>query len=233
MKTLALILGLALIPAKSLALKANQFDVHHTGIFAYHPASPGLTKFRASWTVPNDPNTNHDQKLAIWIGLQNETSSIVLQPVLTWGDWANGATGGWNVACWLASIEKDKEVTHKSSKTVRVYPGQKLNAAVELIGYSSGVFTYRCSFEGYPDASWTYSTRDMLNTAMLEYEVQDVKTCTDYTTENANFTNVYLASGDKNFTSGLQRYPAEDPKKCGIKVKTLNPAKGIVSIGLQ
>jgi hypothetical protein len=157
MKAVALIFGLLSLQAS--ALKINQFDVQHVGVYAYNPAYPGITVARATYVVPNDPPTRNDQKLAFWIGLQTEDSKTVLQPVLTWGAWANGASEGWNVSCWLAYIGKDKEVGHKASKYIRVAPGEKLNAFVELISWTGGIYTYRCGFQGYPDSQYVFEPK--------------------------------------------------------------------------
>lgn len=224
------VLVLALFSASSFALKEHEFDVQHNGFYAYHPASPGITVARASWVVPNDPPTRNDQKLAYWIGLQSEDSKMVLQPVLTWGAWANGATKGWNLSCWAAFIAKNGEVSHKASKYVPVYPGEKLNAIVEFVSYRNGLYSYRCGFEGYPDTFYTYESKEFLNTVMLELEVQDMTSCNDFA-DNAEFTNVYLGAGNKNISGTFKKLPTEDKKRCGIKARS--KGRGAFSIGVK
>lgn len=226
----ALALFFAFFSDRVFALKVAEFDVQHNGIYAYNPASPGITDARASWVVPDQPPTRNNQKLAVWIGLQTEDSNTVLQPVLTWGNWANGASGGWNISCWLAKIDKrTQEVSHKASKYLRVQPGTRLTGIVELLSYRNGIYTYRCVFEGHPESEYIHESSEYLNTAMLEYEVHDLKACNDFTLENVVITDISIFSGTKNISSSWKKLPIEDRMKCGTKVRNLRA--GSISIG--
>lgn len=230
LKGISLVVGLALTSVAALAANIKDSTVKHNAVFLYNPTGPAIAAFRASWIVPDEPATRNDQKVAIWIGLQDEDSRIVLQPVLQWGSWANGSTKGWGIACWTAKLARDGEISHESSKITRVEPGQKVTGVIELVSVSGGNYTYRCYFEGYHDSEAVFQTRDKFNTAMIDYEVQDMTACSDHV-ERANFADIRIRAGAKDLSSGWKKAPIEDPMNCGIKIRI--PSRDSVSIGID
>ena len=232
MRTGALVFLLIFFAAPAIAKKEKDFKAAHTSVFSYHPTGPEITSFRASWIVPAAPTVANGQDIAIWIGLEPEDSKFVLQPVLQWGrGWANGGGAGWSVACWAANIDATTEVTFKSSRLSAVQQGDQVTAVVELISRKNGTYVYKCYFEGYPGTELTSEAPSRLNTAWLEYEIQDVTSCQDYS-DNVTFTGARVMAGERNLLSEWQKAPIEDPKNCGMKIKT-SKRGGPVTIGVR
>jgi hypothetical protein len=229
MRIIALAIVLIFASAQASALNKKDAKALHNGLFLYNPTGPDITSLRASWIVPAEPAVRNGQNLAIWIGLQPEDSKTVLQTVLKWGA-SSGGNDSWSIACSTSKIQNGGEMVSKSTKAINVHPGQKVTGVVELLSVSSGIYTYRCHFEGHKDSEVTFKTTDKFNTAMLEYWIQNIVTCNDYS-ENANFSDVRIMAGDTNLASHWRKGPIEDPLKCGIKIRT--PSTGSVSIGLN
>jgi hypothetical protein len=232
MRTGALVFLLIFFAPPTLAKKLKDFKVWHNSVFLYHPTGPDISSFRASWIVPAAPTVRNGQDIAIWMGLEPEDSKVVLQPVLQTGTgWANGGSTDWSLACWAAKIATDSEVTFKSSKLSTVRQGDKVTAVVELISRKNGTYIYKCYFEGYPETELIFEAPSKLNTAWLEYEIQDVTSCEDYS-DNVTFTGIRVMAGELNLPGEWQKIPLEDPKNCGMKIKTSKKG-GPVTIGVK
>lgn len=232
MRTGALVFLFIFFMTPATAKKLKDMKVAHNSVYSYHPTGPEISYFRASWTVPAEPAVRNGQDIAIWMGLQPEDSKFVLQPVLQWGQgWANGGSRNWALACWASRVDATNEVTFKSSKLSSVQPGDKMTAVVELVSNANGAYVYKCYFEGYPDSALTIQAPSKLNTAFLEYSIQDTTSCADHS-DNVTFAGVRLMAGNQNLLTEWRKAPIEDPEQCGMKIK---PSKGggPVTIGVK
>jgi len=103
--------------------------------------------FTAKWTVPPEPDDKKSgQTLFLFIGLQN--TQFILQPVLQWGPSHAGGGNFWSIANWYTDGTTGQTVC---SEATPVKPGQSLTAKIECTGNVGRSFTYRASFEGFPD----------------------------------------------------------------------------------
>lgn len=231
MRAVALFVLLIGIVNPAFALKEKDFKVTHNSVYIYHPDGSGISYFRASWTVPAEPPVDNGQAIAVWIGLEPEDSKSVLQPVVQWGrNWANGGSDGWAVSCWGVNIDRHSEVHSKSTKLTVVRPGDQVTAVIELISRKISAYVYRCYFEGYPNSELIFESPSKLNTAYMEYEMHDQKSCADYS-GNVTFFNAQLMSGNQNLSPQWLQAPVEDPKRCGMRIRTSK--SGAVSIGVR
>jgi hypothetical protein len=107
-----------------------------------------ITLFRTAWQVPPAPATQASQLIYLFNGIEPADGSIILQPVLQWGD--SGAdedgmqrTGPfWTVASWSVGTE-----AHHTPH-VRVNPGDLLVGVITLLDQADGQFRYSCEFQG-------------------------------------------------------------------------------------
>ena len=107
---------------------------------------PAISLFTAEWIVPNPPKDQGDQTIFIFIGLQN--NQYILQPVLQWGPSFAGGGKFWSISNWYTDGNTKDTVCTPAQK---VAPGDKLSASMQLVSQVDRSFTYKISFQKYPD----------------------------------------------------------------------------------
>jgi len=124
-----------------------------------------VSEFKTSWTVPSLPKSpNNTSTLYLWNGLQPNSGSAILQPVLAWHP---GATS-WCVSCWYS---KDGHQYFEGNR-VLVDPGDSIEGRIVYLRNNGSAFTYRMEFTGERFTSTTM-TVDMpfaMNMLMVCFE---------------------------------------------------------------
>ena len=114
-----------------------------------------ITSFHTSWRVPPAPSVQGSQLIYIFNGIEPADGSIILQPVLQWGDSGKDEDGVqrtgafWTVASWVVGSGGDAHHTAH----VRVNPGDLLVGIITQTGHSGGKFSYNCEFHGIAGTS--------------------------------------------------------------------------------
>jgi hypothetical protein len=115
-----------------------------------------ISLFTTKWTVPPEPKTKEDQIIFLFNGLEDEATSVILQPVLQWGrDTLDGVStaDGWYICCWYVFNNNMSQAV--SPKAVRVEPGTLLTGGIDLISRPTPAnpsYKYNCVFyESPPD----------------------------------------------------------------------------------
>lgn len=229
-----LLIGLLFMnPASAFeVVTPNVKSVHASFVFAYKPNGPPITLFKTTMVIPPLPTTQSGQAIALWPGMQTEDSGTVLQPVVQFGDWANGEVKSWHLSTWVVVYPQGGHTAKFiASSKVPVEPGTRVTAVMELISLNNGTYTYRGYFENYPGTEAVHTMKEKFNSLFLEYEMQHPKKCSDYVREVVfSNTQVYTGTRKLNLTWSPK---TEDPINCGITVRPLRiNAGGSVRIGL-
>jgi hypothetical protein len=103
-----------------------------------------ITSFRTSWVVPEEPETTNGQLIYLFNGLQDSPVTMILQPVLQWGDSPAGGGRQWAVASWAVFSSGDAVMT----KLDRVKPGDTVTGVMTLESMAAGIYIWTCEFEG-------------------------------------------------------------------------------------
>jgi hypothetical protein len=171
--------GVPLMPANVMQ-PPEQLPDFGTGwiTFANFPSSTPLKSFLTTWVVPGVPQTQNGQLVYLFNGLQN--SSMILQPVLQWGD--NGIFGGdhWCVASWYADGQ-DGAASYTSPVTVHV--GDTLVGRMTRVTGTSGLplgAVWTCEFVGIADSKLTILTTDELLDCVQTLECYSITRASDY-----------------------------------------------------
>ena len=108
-----------------------------------------ITSFSTKWVVPAAPATNNNQLFYMFNGIQSST--MIYQPVLQWGN--NGAFGGnyWCVASWYADGQGGAAF---HSNPVTVSTGQVLTGIMTLTNQTPQGFSYNCEFQGIANSGY-------------------------------------------------------------------------------
>jgi hypothetical protein len=99
--------------------------------------------FTGKMIVPQPPVNKNGQSIFIFIGMQ--AKSLIVQPILQWGDTGMGGGAFWAVGSCLASSQFGID---QRSELTRVNPGRELKAVIQLRENVNNTFDYTCFFEG-------------------------------------------------------------------------------------
>jgi len=110
-----------------------------------------IARLTTTWRVPPAPANQASQLIYFFNGIEPGNGSIIVQPVLQWGD--SGAdddglnrTGPfWTVASWVVG-GPDDSATH--TPHLRVNPGDTLVGVLNLVSRNANGFIYECEFQG-------------------------------------------------------------------------------------
>lgn len=94
------------------------------------------------WVVPPPPTNQGNQVLFLFPGIQSR--SMILQPVLQWGDNGSGIGNNWGVASWYADGQGGP--AHALTSFTVVKPDMPLTAVIEQTPSSRGGFNFACGF---------------------------------------------------------------------------------------
>jgi hypothetical protein len=130
-----------------------------------------VTSLVSTWVVPPEPTTKASQLIYLFNGIEPAGGSLILQPVLQWGDSGADEDGQqrtgqfWTIASWLVG-GADNSATH--TPHIRVSPGETLVGVMKLLSRSSAGCIYSCEFQtragttlitpAIPDLIWCYET---------------------------------------------------------------------------
>jgi hypothetical protein len=107
----------------------------------------GVSLLSADFTVPATPSNVGDQVIFLFPSLTPSTNPPIIQPVLQFGEAANGGGKYWAIANWYLT----EAANSYTSKLVKVSPGDKLRGTIEGTGTCSAG---RCT-------SWTITLADL------------------------------------------------------------------------
>ncbi|MGO9016458.1 MAG: hypothetical protein ACLQF0_15920 [Dissulfurispiraceae bacterium] len=152
--------------------------------------------FKTTWTVPPAPATTSGviwhPLIYIFNGIQS--SPMILQPVLQWGDSPAGGGSSWEVASWYAD-GKDGDALH--SNLVQVNTGDILTGVITLTGQTGSKYDYVCEFDGMPDTRLSITGVDELWQCVETLEAYCIDQASDYPTRKIplNAIEIQLQGG--------------------------------------
>lgn len=131
--------------------------------------------FTADIVVPAEPSRAGSQLIYIFAGLQDEPTTMILQPVLQWG--APDDPAGWHLRSWLVDRQTGKA---HSTKSVSVATGAHVRARMRRTGKDGARHAYTCDFEGYGPTEMKIAVTNALSTAVAVLEAYGIKGSLDY-----------------------------------------------------
>jgi hypothetical protein len=161
-----------------------------------------VSSFSSTWTVPPPPETQSNQIIFLFNGVQNST--MIYQPVLQWGVSEAGGGNYWAVASWYADGQQGHSFY---SQLVPVNPGDILVGVMTLTGTSAQGFSYNCGFQGIPATSLPITNVEELTWCIETLEAYGITQCSDYpNTDKTAFTQISLQdqSGSVPLVWGVQ-----------------------------
>ncbi len=133
-----------------------------------------IDEFVADIVVPAEPAQHDGQLLYVFIGLQDEPTTMILQPVLQWG--APGDPPGWRLCSWV--VDRQTNVA-RPTQSVAVAAGTRVTGRVSRTARRGSRFDYTCGFDGHPETSLAI-TGPGLGTAVAVLEAYRVHGAADY-----------------------------------------------------
>jgi hypothetical protein len=134
-----------------------------------------VQEFTADIVVPAEPTRRNGQLLYVFTGLQDEPTTMILQPVLQWG--APGDPQGWRICSWL--VDRQTNRAH-ATPTVGVAPGARIKAYLRLVGRNGAKLQFACGFDGFPSTTMTIETERALRTAVAVLEAYRIQGSSDF-----------------------------------------------------
>jgi len=189
----------------------------------WYPGKPdnNIQAMSATYTVPNNPNSNTGQTLFYFIGIQDNSSPAVniLQPVLTWG---NGLSG-WYVESWACC---PTNISVHSSPVMGLKPGTTMTGLVQR--QNADVWEINSSYNGknttlYPDiGGYNY------NWFAATEEVYNVGNCNQFAHGPMTISKMVLT--DKQGQTLTPKWTLTGATQCGGSVKQVNNSPFTVAI---
>ena len=143
--------------------------------------------------VSDEPDAKTGQTIMIFIGLQSRQR--IIQPILQWGRSQMGGGPHWTVGSCLASGPFGLE---EQSSLIRVSPGQRLTAVIQLIGSAAGKFRYRCFFEDMPQTQIDTAGIEQLENCCVTLEARRISSRQHYPRQPiTSVTNVIFRDRDR------------------------------------
>src|ERR1700761_4578746 len=183
-----------------------------------------ITSFKTTWEVPPNPQTENNQTIYLFNGLQN--SNWIYQPVLQWGvsndNLGDGGGNYWTVASWL--VASGTSGVAFFSPLTRVNPGDILTGIMTMVGErnvgGSTVFDWDCVFEGIPGTCFPIRGMQPFNNAVETLEAynstsnQPPNNCSDYPfVLKTSMVDIEIKDGDNILSIPWQ--PVQRITKCG------------------
>lgn len=223
--------------APSLAPGGTTGDAEPEGWVAWadQDNAAGISFLQADFTVPPVPSKVGDQVIFLFPSLTPSTNPPIIQPVLQFGEAADGGGRYWSIASWYLDINANSH----NSKVVKVSPGDKLRGTIQGTGTcKNGVCT-----------SWTITLADLTqpkltttlttNAGKSKYtqfqgaalETYDMESCASYPSQPVAFTNIVMRDNSgKAITPAWNLFtnPTATPQ-CGFKATS--PTPGEIDLG--
>ena len=160
--------------------------------YAWWNRANTITSFSTTWAVPPDPAT-HNGLVYIFNGIQS--SSMIYQPVLQWGN--NGWFGGnyWCVASWYADSQGGAAF-HSAPVTVNV--GTELTGIMTLTGQSAQGFSYNCEFQGIANSGYPLQNVPELWQCVETLECYSMTAASDYPACKVDMSSIDIQTGTAN-----------------------------------
>ena len=201
-----------------------------TNSWVEYATSSVLTKeLSGNWIVPKAPTSDDGQTIFLWIGSQqgtwqNHYGFNVIQPVLQWGESADGGGNFWAVASWYVNPDTGEAF---ASPLLRVNVGDKILGNMTSSNCSSkGCDWVIVSLDQTTGKSTTLNLKHLLGLdppqhhVYVTLEVYSVDSCSDYPASSpTGFFNLRVNLG--------HTIPSWKPKilqndGCGEKVSVIN-----------
>ena len=139
-----------------------------------------ITFFRTSWMVPKPPSTDNSQLIYLFNGIQNRSSTKIIQPVLQWGISNAGGDSSWFVTNWYI----DKEARKAYYKTaVPVRTGEVIEGIIKVLNISRNGFDYLSCFRDIPECDLRVERVEELSWAVQTLECRRLTSFSDYPDE--------------------------------------------------
>ena len=227
--------GVPLMPANVVHPPGQSPDFGTGWItFANFQSGTPLKSFLTTWVVPGAPQTRNGQLVYLFNGLQN--SSMILQPVLQWGD--NGLFGGdrWCVASWYADGQAGA-ASYSSPVTVNV--GDTLVGRMTRVSDIGGQLgtqplgaLWTCEFVGIADSKLSIFTTDELLDCVETLECYSIDRASDYPSSTETRMRAIAISDEDGTLSALGWSAVDKVIDCGQHTVIVNdsPTKGEVQL---
>jgi hypothetical protein len=185
--------------------------------------------FKVAWHVPTAPKTDSGQTIYLHMGMETsqcgEVQSI-LQPVLKWGPVPDGRKS-WSIASYYVSGKPGDLRFAAMTEAVPVSPGDKLEAAIRLVGKGRGTFMYVSEFAGALGTRLYIASPNELVQIGVALEVSHVAQLSDLPDSDLTcFSGIEVAL-DKNATPDIAWEITNSALKYNVR------AASIVHSGVQ
>jgi len=182
----------------------------------WYPGKPdnNIQAMSATYTVPNPPNTNTQQTLYYFIGIQDNSDPNavnILQPVLTFGP----PNSGWYVESWACC---PTNISVHSSAVLGLKPGTTMTGFVQR--QNADVWEINSSYNGkntnlYPDiGGYNY------NWFAATEEVYNVGACNQFAHGQMTMSKMVLT--DKQGNNLTPKWQLTGATTCGGSIKLVN-----------
>jgi hypothetical protein len=146
------------------------------GTWTKSSTEEAVSSFRTQWVVPPEPIARDGQLIYLFNGMQNSTG--ILQPVLQWGTSPLGGESYWAVASWFVN---SSSVAVRSSKLVRVKPGDILTGEMKLTSSAAPTsYSYSCGFLNLVDTYIEITNIPELTNLVHTLECYGITRASDY-----------------------------------------------------
>lgn len=155
-----------------------------------------ITYFRTRWKVPPHPSTNNGQVIFLFNGIQNKSSSYILQPVLQWGKSNAGGGNFWAITNWFVTQGDKGSAIFKELAAVN--PGDIIEGIMVLTKNKGSKFSYKSSFKDFPQCDLEIEGIDELCWANETLECYDLYKFSDYPNTNVTeMTDIEIRTGNQ------------------------------------
>jgi hypothetical protein len=182
-------------------------------------ATNPIVSYSATITVPPIPTSVDNQFVDIWIGLQPDDASYVVQPVLQY----SGSAGTWRIASFYAV----GPTIAQQSAFVSVTPGTVINLVITCTGVSGSAYNYQIQFTGYGSTVLNVTGVQRANWAIAELEVAFMQVCANYPAQ-AVLQSIAINTGTPG-TAGTSATPTWSPiahyTDCGLGITINSPTQ--------
>jgi hypothetical protein len=134
-----------------------------------------VTSFTTTWKVPPAPSNYDGQTLFQFNSIEPASFDSILQPVLQYGQSADGGGEYWAVASWYVTGSQAF-----ASKLTAVKTGKSLTGVIKLLSDKNSLAKYSCEFTGIGKSKFTIKNIPPLVWLTETLEVYSVDVCTDY-----------------------------------------------------
>ncbi|CAM5766824.1 hypothetical protein LMIY3S_01951 [Labrys miyagiensis] len=175
-----------------------------------------ISRFATTWVVPPAPETEGDQTIFLFNGIQNST--MIYQPVLQWGPSAAGGGKRWSIASWYADGQTGPSF---HTDLIDVNVGDTLVGIMTLTGHNGAKFDYSCEFHGIANTTLPISQVEELTWANETLEAYGVTDCSQYpATSKTVMRSIAISTGTA--TPNLSWTVNDAHTECGGHTKIIS-----------